>query len=396
MTGSLHVKKNNYYVVVNDTNDDGKRIQKWIPTHVSALGHNKREAQRVMNEILANYVPHVKNKKKNDFHGYVEKWLENVRHTIEETSYQGYACAVSVQILPFFDALDKSIEEITPDDVQAFMNHLLKCGNKKTGNGLSAKSVRNYMTVLSQIFDDAVRKRVVTENPVKLVRKPKKERYDASFYTGRQINEFMTALGNDPFRDLILITSLYGLRRSELLGLKWDSINMDNETVTIKHTVCRFNTVIEKDNTKTKSSYRTYPMLPIAKEIFTKAKRDEDNNRRLYGDSYIENDYVFKRENGQPYPPDYLTRHFGILLKRYGMPKIRFHDLRHSCASIMINSGANLKDVQGWLGHSDIQTTGNIYGHLTAGRYDAIGAAMESNILNANKYGDDQTSLSLF
>lgn len=93
----------------------------------------------------------------------------------------------------------------------------------------------------------------------------------------------------------------------------------------------------------------------------------------MFGDAYRKNDYVFKWDDGKPYPPDYVTNKFRKLLAKYNLPQIRFHDLRHSCASILIELGYNLKDIQEWLGHSDIDTTGNVYGHLTREHLNGIG-----------------------
>ncbi len=108
------------------------------------------------------------------------------------------------------------------------------------------------------------------------------------------------------------------------------------------------------------------------KDLFDKQKLDEQQNKALYGEDYIKNDYVFKWENGEPYNPDYITRRFGQLLEENDMPHIRFHDLRHSCASYLVSNGFQLKDIQEWLGHADIDTTANIYAHLYFDRKSQI------------------------
>lgn len=113
---------------------------------------------------------------------------------------------------------------------------------------------------------------------------------------------------------------------------------------------------MEKDKTKTQSSRRSFPMTEEAREIFLKAKAEEKENQRLFGKAYQKNDYVFKWPDGRTFAPDYVTHHFSKMLERYGMPHIRFHELRHSCASLLLNNGCGLKDVQEWMGHSDIQT----------------------------------------
>lgn len=125
------------------------------------------------------------------------------------------------------------------------------------------------------------------------------------------------------------ITAIYGLRRSEVLGLKWDSIDFDTGTVTIRHTVSKVTKAVEKDKTKNATSYRSFPLTNEARSIFQAAKTEEQKNRRLFGKEYVESDYVFKWPDGHSYSPDYITEKFPALLKKHGMPHIRLHELRH-------------------------------------------------------------------
>ena len=134
--------------------------------------------------------------------------------------------------------------------------------------------------------------------------------------------------------------------------------------------------VVAKDKTKNASSRRTFPLTPEALEIFKAAKCQEEQNRIAFGREYQENSYVFKWPDRHPYSPDYISHRFNDLLKKHGLPHIRFHELRHSCASILISMGWTLKDVQEWLGHSDIQMTANIYSHLDTSRKTNIAASL--------------------
>ncbi len=178
------------------------------------------------------------------------------------------------------------------------------------------------------------------------------------------------------------MTALYGLRRSELLGLKWDSVNFEAGTLTIKHTVSHGTRTVEKDKTKNRSSYRSFPLTDESKQIILDAKQQEQANRKLFGKAYIENNYIFKWDDGHTYAPTYISHKFNKLLKKHNLPHIRFHELRHSCASNLIALGFTLKDVQEWLGHADINLTANVYSHLDASRKTSIAEAM-NNSLNA-------------
>ena len=154
--------------------------------------------------------------------------------------------------------------------------------------------------------------------------------------------------------------------------MKWDSIDFNKGLITIKHTVVKYTALVEKDKTKNASSYRSFPLLPEMQTLFLDLKRQEAENRKLFGQSYAQNDYVFKWDDGRTFAPDFVSQKFPKLLTQHGLPHIRFHELRHSCASNLIAMGFGLKDVQEWLGHADIQMTANIYSHLDVARKQAM------------------------
>lgn len=384
ITGSLQTKKNMYYAVLNITDESGNRKQKWIPTRLSVDGHNKRAAKKILDDIIEEYremSPEVLAVKKIPMAEYAEEWMKYAEHVYDPITFQGYKIAVEKHIVPYFKKYKIDLQDVTPEIVQKFSIHLSKHGNLKTGGALSNKSVRNYLTVLSVIMSDAVEKKKIRDNPVDRIKRPKRQKFKPSFYASGQMRDLFKAIENEPLAPLIIVTAVYGLRRSELLGLKWDSLDFRNKQVVIKHVVCRCSKIVEKDDTKTDDSYRTYPMTPELEAIFIRAKEKETKNRKLFGDRYQENEYVFKWDDGHPYSPDYITKTFHKILSRHGMPDIRLHDLRHSCASILLESGHNLKDVQQWLGHSDIQTTGNVYGHLTNQHLKTVGSDLCSELM---------------
>ncbi|MBQ8044054.1 MAG: site-specific integrase [Clostridia bacterium] len=148
--------------------------------------------------------------------------------------------------------------------------------------------------------------------------------------------------------------------------------DFDNLTFTIKHTVTITNTEgnnrkLEcKDKTKNKSSYRSLPLLDNITERLLELKEKQEAFKKAFGKSYNKQylDYVFVNPEGKLFRPDYITRHFSLLLAKIGMKRIRFHDLRHSCASLLLTKGIPMKAIQEWLGHSNFSTTANLYAHL--------------------------------
>lgn len=173
---------------------------------------------------------------------------------------------------------------------------------------------------------------------------------------------------------VILLTAYYGLRRSEVLGLKWSAINFDEDIINIRHkVVVEDKVVVGYDEMKTNSSYRALPLLPNIKEELLKAKQRQEKMKKVFGKGYSGDylEYVCVDAIGRLYNPDYVTSHFGVLLNQLGMRKIRFHDLRHSCASLLLARGVQMKEIQVWLGHSDMSTTANIYSHVDSASKNA-------------------------
>lgn len=169
----------------------------------------------------------------------------------------------------------------------------------------------------------------------------------------------------------VLVAAFYGLRRGEVCGLKWDAIDFERGTITIRHTVTSLQVdgktkMYAQDSAKTKSSMRTLPLVGSFAEYFKEAKAAQEVNKKVCGNCYnYEYDgYVFVDELGDLMRPEYLTSYFPQYIQKHGCKRMRFHDLRHSCASLLLANGVPLKQIQEWLGHSDFSTTANIYAHL--------------------------------
>ena len=212
---------------------------------------------------------------------------------------------------------------------------------------------------------------LIPSNPADKVERPKKDHFVGSFFDADEVNKLFEVSKGTKLELPILFGAFYGLRRSEAIGLKWDAIDFENDTIVIRHTVTSVNldnkhVLVAADTTKTKSSMRTLPLVPFVKERLLAVKAEQDNNRRLCGKSYNKKyaGYVCINEIGDLIKPHYVTEQFPKLLEANGLRRIRFHDLRHSCASLMLANGVPMKQIQEWLGHSDFSTTANIYAHL--------------------------------
>ncbi len=178
-------------------------------------------------------------------------------------------------------------------------------------------------------------------------------------------------LKGDKYELMYKMTAFYGLRRSELCGMKWSSIDFDNDKITLNSSIvqaCINNKtmLVKKDVMKNAASKRTMPLIQEIKEALLKIKDQQDRNKTYFSEGYNKEylDYVWVDDIGMIINPNTLTCHFQTFLAQNGLPKIRFHELRHSCASLLLACGVNMKEIQEWLGHSAISTTADIYSHL--------------------------------
>ena len=326
MTASLRVKNDKYYVVLTHTTD-GKKNQTWVSTGLSVTG-NEGKARQLMLDMLGEK-PEQAAPPDMLFSDAVRRWLEDVRHRVDEVTYQGYEVQARAHILPYFDDLQIRLCDVDGETLQTYINVKAKFGRSDGHGGLSAVSLRQHKNVLNQTLKLAQRDGLIQTNPADLVVMPHAAQFTGTFYTEAQMRDLLTAVKNERLYPIIYVTALYGLRRSEVLGLKWDSINFAMQTLTIRHTVARVTKVVEKNKTKNASSFRSFPLTDDAVRLFKILLQQEQYYRNHFGKDYIYNDYVFTWEDGHPYSPDYVSHTFHKLLKKYDLPHIRFHDLRH-------------------------------------------------------------------
>lgn len=372
VTVSLQEKNGFYHAVVNYKDDNGKRKQKWFSTRLKIRG-NKKEAQAKAEEIRQEFENELNStqKRKNNtvktnvlFLDFLNEWLKIVKKTIEPSTYNSYEQIVNDRITKYFTKNKIKLVDIQAIDTQEYYNTLFN-------DGLSANSVIHHHAIIRKALDYAYKMDIIPNNPADKVQRPKKEQYIGGFYNENELNELFEKSKDDPMELMILMTAFYGLRRSEVLGLKWDAFDFENNTITIKHTVVIAKLdgkrqIVAKDRTKNKSSYRTLPLVKEISEKLLETKKKQQAFKEAFGKTYINEfkDYVFVNPQGKLVRPDYVSEHFKILLNKLGLRHIRFHDLRHSCASLLLAKGIPMKAIQEWLGHSNFSTTANIYAHL--------------------------------
>jgi len=408
IAGHLQEKKGLFYIVLNCKDEDGKRRPKWIPTGLKAKG-NKKKAEALLQDARRNYemiIPSAEvetvstktpgsqilstgakcqDENKTLFSDFMLRWLEMMKHSIELITYISYSNAIKRRIAPYFKEKSIMLEDLTSEDIQDYYTF------EMNDRGVTANTAIHYHANIRKALQYAVKTKRIGSNPADLVERPKKNTYVASFYNAQEMNELLEVIEGLKIELAIILAAFYGLRRSEVVGLKWSAIDLNNRTITIRHTVTSGSLngkliTIEKDRTKNKASRRTLPLVDAFYELLIRLKVEQETNRALYGDSYCTDylDYIYVDAMGDRIKPGYITQNFPLLLKRNNFRRIRYHDLRHSCASLLLANGVGMKEVQEWLGHSDYSTTANVYSHLEYSSKVSSATAM-NGVLNLNK-----------
>ena len=364
VTGSLQIKNDTYYAVLNYRDEVNNRKQKWISTKLPVRG-NKRKAEEFLNKARTEFeAGQMKDPETILFSDYMENWLKMMRPTIEQATYGSYRILIEGRIKEYFGDLGVTVHDLQPKHIQAFYQKL-------ADEGLSGNTAIHYHAVMRKALQYGVKTDLIPSNAADRVERPKKGVFIGSFYSREEmLNAFDVFKGTD-MEIPVMFAAFYGLRRSEVLGLKWNAIDFENKTVTIKHTVTIANVngkveLIRQDKAKNKSSLRSMPLMPNMEAVLLKAKAQQETDKKRCGRSYTNSDYICVNALGIPLKPDYLTNHFRLVLEKNSLRQIRFHDLRHSCASLLLASGVSMKEIQDWLGHAQLSTTA-MYAHLDKG-----------------------------
>ena len=278
---------------------------------------------------------------------------------------------------------------------QTFLPGLTTYNCVASGSGFLLEAVRaqlliskHHHALIHGALNYAVDKNLIPSNPADRIIISKPEPFKGDYYLDSEVLNLFEVIKGHKIELVVLLTAFYGLRRSEVIGLKWSAFDFNHNCFSIRHTVTTCNVkgervTIKKDKAKNKSSLRTYPLIPFLKERLLEAKKQQEENRKLCGRSYNKEylGYVCVDVIGNLIKPNYVSSTFGKLLAKNNLRHIRFHDLRHTCASLLLANGVPMEQVKEWLGHSEISTTVDIYGHLQYATKKQSAAAIEQDIV---------------
>lgn len=415
--GFVSVKKGVYYIVLNRKDENGNRKPLWKSTKLPATEENKEEAESRCLSARIQYSIDLKNgvvekpkehKKTQNNSGAVEsvpkgrnplfadllnEWLKfrhpdnivvgddfNFDKQIKLNTWAGYADNIKHNLYPTFKTYGCAVSEVTPDLLKGYYSYRLNRGKKKS-------TVAKDFTIINQALNYAISRKIIETNPNSAITLHKIEKYNAATLNVDQMQKYLEFIVGDIIEIPVLLGGFYGMRRSECLGTRESQFDFRHGFFRANHTITKVSLdgkkkYISSDKLKTDLSNRTYPLIPYVEERIKAKIKENADLRKMCGHSYNEDwlGYLCVHPLGEIIDPDYITNRHSYLLKKAGLPHIRFHDLRHSCVALMMASGVAIERVRDWVGHSDIRTTVNTYGHLEYQSKKETAAAIASNL----------------
>ena len=330
VAGHLTLKNGRYYAVLNYKNAGGQRKTKWISLGLSEKG-NKRKAESELARLRAEFEPP---KEVGDlssdmlFADYLLEWLEIAKGRLAHATYGAYQGLLKSTIVPYFRKKKLTLRELEARHLQMFYSEMLR--------RVTPNTVIHYHAVIHSALKYAVKTDMLIQNVADKVDRPRKNSFQPVFLSADEMQKMFEALRGTKLELPVLVAAFYGLRRGEVVGLKWDAIDFEQGTISVKRTVT--STIIdgkyqefEQQSAKTKSSLRTLPLIGSFQEYFMQVKEAQELNKQVCGNCYnYEYDgFVFVDELGERIRVEYLTNAFPKFLESHGLRRMRFHDLRH-------------------------------------------------------------------
>lgn len=293
------------------------------------------------------------------FHGFFINWLNHHKNYVEKNTFDTYLIQANTHILPYFQQQNIYLQHLKTSDLYDYYDLKL--------NHLSVNTAYHHHASILSCLDFAVFKQLITFNPATKIKLPKKVKFNSDYYTQHELKKCFALFKGDILEPIVLIAGTLGLRRSEILGLTWDCIDFKNKLLRVKNVVVKTfcmktnqEKLLIKSKTKNNTSIRNLLIPTFLLDYLYNLKQQNKCKNQIHEFK----GYIFTDKYGDLLKPDFVTKHFKLILTKNKFKVIRFHDLRHSCATILHNNNVSLKDIQEFLGHSTITTSADIYTHF--------------------------------
>lgn len=390
---SVQSKKGRLYAVMQ-VKKDGTTKPVWRALGLSE-GANKTKVNKAFREVVAQYEQEFWEEQERGgrppadipVYDYLVSYLKRVEPELQKNTIVSYRSMTNGKIRRYFQRRPQlTVGNLKPQDIQDFYQSLF-------ADGVVANTVIHYHALLRRAFQQAFKEERIDANPFDRVGRPKKNKFHGENYTQEELLTLLHLARGDVIYPAILLAGAMGLRRSEALGVRWSRIDWEKRTVLLDTKIVEYRENGKKkvepvEEMKNKSSRRTLPLPDPVVEMLQVQKEHREVYRKMFQGSYNAQylDYVCVNQLGELLRPSYVTDHFRELLEKYGLRHIRFHDLRHTLASLLINQDVPLINVSNFLGHSDLSTTANIYAHLDKASKQASAAVISGILQGENRH----------
>lgn len=372
------VKNGKQYVVFDFKDHSGKRRRKWVNTELSEKC-SKKALKDAVAVIVDEFEKNIsegaiaiqtkgntplaiatdENSSSQTLSDFFTNWLSYIKPNIARTTHTSYRKAGD----RFMEYINENYPGLTLNQVNH--NHIQNSLNYKLDIGCKGSSVKTYYLSLHAAFSYAVKMELITKHPMDKLSVPRAERHEATFYNASELNDLFKVFEGDKIELVVHIAAYCGLRRCEILGLKWEAIDFKNKTISIQRKIVSDYDengdmqLFVETRLKTNSTRRTLPLIPHIEKMLLEKKELEKHYRKICGNTYDTafDGFICRDNYGKMISPECVTMHFNYVVKKSGMKHLRFHDLRHSCASLLLANDVPMKAIQEWLGHSNFSIT---------------------------------------
>jgi integrase len=344
---------------------NGKRVRKWV------IARSRKEVADKLAVVLKardenRPIPDQRQK----LGPFLRQWLDDVaKPTLRASTYDSYDSILKLHLIPGLGRI--AVAKLTPAEVQAFLN-------AKLSSGLSPRRVEYIHAVLRRALVTAERWGLASRNVARLVDVPRVPHHEIRPLTPEQAHQLIDATADDRYQALYVTAMATGLRQGELLGLRWDDIDLDVRRLSVRHSLGRVNGKLVLLEPKTTRSRRMVVLPEIAVTALRARRTRQLMERLVAGPRWVDTGHVFATSVGTALDGATVTHSFKRALERAGLPHSRFHDLRHTAATFLLGQGFTLEDVKNLLGHSSIVLTSNTYGHVVEQRQREVALGMDA------------------
>lgn len=357
MKGHAAKKGKAWYAVIEERDEQGRRRRRWHSGY-----RTKKEAEIAIIALLAKqqrgeYVP----PSQETLGEYMRTWLDGRKGALRPSTWHGYNKNLRAHIEPRIGSI--KVQHLTRERIGAFYATL------QAERGLSARSVRHVHTLLRRALADLVRDGRLARNPAMYVELPKVDTEKMKCWTPADVRTFLEAIADDRLYALWRVAASTGMRRGELCGLRWQSVDLDAGTLSVDETLLDIRHELVIGQPKTGRGRRVLALDAGTVAALRAHKARQAAERLAFGAGFNDGGYVFVREDGAPVHPAWLTRAFSQRVKAAGLPKIRLHDLRHTAATLSLAAGVPIPVVSERLGHARTSITLDWYGHALPGQH---------------------------